>query len=93
MNEELYNNAVIDFLEGKGEGLPKTNHCEYLIRYNKEINNFVMKSLKKKIRSISIMPYGDSIFFAENPIHTGSCTTTMDITTSDHKMLIHFDRN
>tara|TARA_B100001250_G_C19273619_1_gene560200 strand:+ start:230 stop:391 length:162 start_codon:yes stop_codon:yes gene_type:complete len=46
-NETVYNEAINDFLYGKGSGIPDTNHCEYLMKYNKAINNKILKSLEK----------------------------------------------
>ena len=37
--QEEYDEAVKDFLEGNGKGMPSTKVCERLMRFNKEIND------------------------------------------------------
>ena len=91
--QEEYDEAVEDFLEGKGKGMPSTKVCERLMRFNKEINDKILDSLTKKLNSISVMPYGKKIIFVDEPKVHGFYTTTMTITKDTHTLNVHFDRN
>ena len=88
-----YDEAFTDFMEGKGNGCPSVEVCEILMRYNPQVNKACLDAVKNKKHSISIMPYGDSIVIANDPVYKGPFTTTMDITLDSHKTLVHFDRN
>ena len=96
MNKEEiinYNIAVDDFINGNGEGIPKPHICKILMRHNKNICEYINKAFIKKIKAITVMPYGEDIIFAENPIYNGRYTQSMWISTKDHKMIVYFDRN
>jgi hypothetical protein len=88
-----YNNAVDDFINGNGKGIPKSHICEILMQYDKNISEYINQAFKKKLKAISVMPYGECVVFAENPVCYGRCTQSMWISTKDHKMMIYFDRN
>ena len=92
-SQEDYNCAVSDFLEGNGEGLPGVKTCKVLMHFHKGINNKIKNSLEEKLDSISVMPYGDKVIFAENPVYQGPFTTSMYIESNGHRMDVHFDRN
>ena len=92
-DETVYNEAINDFLDGNGSGIPDTNHCEYLMKYNKAINNKILKSLEKNKKSISIMPYGENIMFAEDATYSGPYTRNMYVEKDGHRMEVYFDRN
>ena len=89
----MYKQAVIDFLEGEGRGVPKSEHCKLLATQHKDIREFIAESMNNKVASISIMPYDNTILYVKNPVHLGCFTTTLYVSSNDHTMLIHFDRN
>lgn len=89
----MYKQAVTDFLEGEGRGVPNPEHCKILTTQHKDIREFIVESMDNKISSISIMPCDNMILYVKNPVHIGCFTTTLHISSDDHTMLIHFDRN
>ena len=91
--EKQYNIAIDDFMYGTNFGKLSPKNCELLMRYNENIRNCLNKSLKKKLDSISIMPYGKDIIIAENPSYIGPYSQEMYMINKDHKMIIYFDRN
>ena len=91
--QEDYDEAVKDFLDGNGKGMPSTKVCERLMRFNKEINDKILNSLEKKLNSISVMPYGKDIMFVDEPKTNGFYTTSMTITKDTHTLTVHFERN
>ena len=92
-SKDKYDNAVNDFINGNGTGCPSKEVCEILMRFDKSIQEECLKAVKNNLTSISIMPYGESIMIAKNPVYKGPYTTTMNITLDSHTTLVHFDRN
>ena len=98
--EEINKNlqeAIEDFVNGKGPNeRPNPEHCRLLINYYKPLNDKIVNYFKQNIKSISVMPYGDEIIFAVNPlpICIGSLTTVIRVTNKEGKSMdIYFDRN
>ena len=96
INKELQD-AIEDFINGKGGSeRPKYEHCHTLINYYKPINDKIVECFKREIECISIMPYGEEIIFAINPmpICIGNLTTVIKVENSCGKsMNVYFDRN
>ena len=92
-SQEEYDEAVKDFLDGEGKGMPSVKVCERLMRFNKDINSKILKSINIKLNSISIMPSGNEIIFVDEPKFNGFYTTSMTITKDTHTLTVNFDRN
>lgn len=93
--EDCLENAIYDFVKGNGKGIPSEQICEILINKFKPINDFVKDSLKKKIKKISIMPYGDNLQYWENSIYEGVLSRKVHILDKDGNSVLEvvFDRN
>ena len=93
--EDCLENAIYDFVKGNGKGIPSEQICEILINKFKPINDFVKDSLKKKIKKISIMTYGDNLQYWENSIYEGVLSRKVHILDKDGNSVLEvvFDRN
>jgi len=92
---EKINNAVNDFILGKGSDIPKQEVCELLINNHPTVNKFISDAINNKIEKISIMPYGNELHCYNNPIFSGTCSRTIPILDSNNETILEviFDRN
>lgn len=93
--EDSLENAIDDFIRGNGKGIPSEHTCDILVNNFKPINNLIKKSLEKKLKKISIMPYGDSLQCWENPVYVGNLSRSIHILdeNGNSNMEVIFDRN
>ena len=94
LNTELQD-AIEDFVNGKGHGPPKYNHCKLLINYYKPISNKIIDCFQRKIKAICVMPYGDEIIFAINPMPVviSGFSILINVEIQGESMDVYFDRN
>ena len=87
--------AIEDFVEGKGKGIPSYEVCEKLVE-TEDFNGLIVEAIKKGIKKMVFMPYGESLMIAYEPIYTGPCSTSIVYTFKEDpekKIVVCFDRN
>jgi len=84
--------ALIDFVDGKGTGIPSFEVCSALLQTDM-IKNIVTKALNKDIKKIAIQPFGDSLISVNDPIFTSQNTRFMKCSLNGKSIVVAFDRN
>ena len=49
VNQVEFEEAIRDFVLGKGRGSPNPTHCEILMKYHSTINTLIMEAFIQKI--------------------------------------------
>lgn len=91
MNEEV-KIAVIDFVDGKGTGVPSFEVCSTLLQTDM-IKDIVKKASNKDIKKIAIQPFGESLISVNNPVFTSQNTRFMECKLNGKPIIVAFDRN
>ena len=93
ISPELHN-AIEDFIEGKGTGIPSREVCVTLIRQYRPIGGKIAEHIyDPKVKSLSFMPYGSELIIAINPIFKGQESITLPISLNGSSIDVTFDRN
>jgi prolyl-tRNA synthetase len=84
--------ALIDFVDGKGTGVPSFEVCSTLLQTDM-IKDIVKKASNKDIKKIAIQPFDESLISVNNPPFTSQNTRFMECMLNGKSITVAFDRN